>query len=515
MEVDEKASESKEQKSEETVIQKKTATIEYAELDVTKYAANYSGKVKVDRLLHIARVCPSKKKDCYRLAVEEVRKGIDVGIYDRVMEEGQKLLGAQECQFDAAWMTAQSQKNEKQVRYLEDEIQRWRNLSNREKICSSYLEAAEYCVSIGNFNTAISRYIEAKSYAGDTKMLLDINLKIMVTSIRSGQFGHVKSEASHALASEEIFKDNQFKSKVLCCLALYNLYNGRYDMAVHNLIDCHFSVYRQFGEILSGADIALYGGLCALASFSRLQLKKRVLDNSEFKRFLELQPKVASLIQGFYDSEYGKVMSGLNGLRNDMIVDLYLFPRVDHLLTAIRGKALVQYFSPYSAMDINKMASSFKVPVAEMEQELAVCIGDSHISAKIDSHNKIVYASKTNKRNQLFQNVLNLGEEFERDMKAVLLRTSLIRNQVIVSQSRAEWLDAYDLDEAQGAGAGGIMGVASALGGMVKRNIGGGAGGGGHGGGGPRRGPGGGRKGGGGGGGGKGGGGGRKGGRGN
>lgn len=202
-----------------------------------------------------------------------------------------------------------------------DEIQRWRNLSNREKICSSYLEAAEYCVSSGNFNTAISRYIEAKSYAGDTQMLLDINLKIMVTSIKSGQFGHVKSEASHALSSEEVYKDNTFRSKVLCCLALYNLYNGRYEMAVHHFMDCHFSVYNAFGEILSGADIALYGGLCALASYSRMQLKKRVLDNAEFKRFLELQPKVGALIQGFYDSEYGKVMSGLNGLR---VLSLYI-----------------------------------------------------------------------------------------------------------------------------------------------------------------------------------------------
>eukprot|EP01083_Nonionella_stella_P175432 610842_1 len=481
MEIDEKSSEQNdrdEQKDVRSTIQKKTTVIEYNALNITKYASHYSGKVKIDRLLHIARVCPTKKKECYRLAVEEVRKGIDVGIYDRVMESAQKLLGANECQFDGNWMSTQSQTNEKQVRYLEDEIQRWRNLSNREKICSSYLEAAQYCVSIGNFNTAISRYIEAKSYAGDTQMLLDINLKIMVTSIQSGQFGHVKSEASHALASEDIFKDNKFKSKVLCCLALYNLYNGRYDMAVHNLIECHFSVHNVFKEILSGSDIALYGGLCALASFSRLQLKKSVLDNTEFKRFLELQPKVGALIQNFYDSEYGKVMSGLNGLRNDMIVDLYLFPRVDHLLTAIRGKALVQYFSPYSAMDINKMASSFKVPVNEMEQELAVCIGDSHIKAKIDSHNKIVYASKTNKRNELFQNVLNLGEDFERDMKAVLLRTSLIRNQCIVSQSRADWMDSYEMD---GDGqAGGIMGMAqSALGGMGRRIMGGGGGGGG------------------------------------
>merc|ERR1712176_1409008 len=151
------------------------------------------------------------------------------------------------------------------------------------------------------------------------------------------------------------------------------------------------------------------------------------------------------------------------------MIDLYLYPRVDHLLTAIRGKALEQYFSPYSAMDINKMADSFKVPVQEMEQELVVCIGDGHIKAKIDSHNKIVYASKTNKRNELFQKVLNAGVDFERDMKAVLLRASLSKHQVVVSQSRGQWVSDMDTDDNQG----GIMGMASSMLSGVGRRVGG------------------------------------------
>ena len=116
MEVDEKANENSEEKSS---IAKKTTTIEYADFNVSDYASRYDSKVKVDRLLHISRVCPSKKKECYRLCVQEVKKGIDVGIYDRVMEEGQKILGATECTIDGNWMTTQSQTNEKQVRYLE------------------------------------------------------------------------------------------------------------------------------------------------------------------------------------------------------------------------------------------------------------------------------------------------------------------------------------------------------------------------------------------------------------
>ena len=358
-----------------------------------------------------------------------------------------------------------------QVRYLDDEIQRWRNLSNRERICASYLAAAEYCTKIGNYNTAISRYIEAKSYASDAKMLLDINLKIMIASIKSGQLGHVKSEAQHALSSDEIFKDTKFRSKVLACLGLYYLNNGRYDMAVQHFIDCSFQINNKFKEIISGIDIARYGGLCALASFNRQVLKRRVLDNGQFKRFLELEPNVYNLVKGFYDSEYGKVMSGLNNLKKDMKLDIYLYNKVDNLLTAIRGKALVQYFSPYSAMDIKKMASAFNVSLNEMEKELSTCIGDGHIKAKIDSHSKIVYASKVNKRSNLFNRLIRVGDEFNRDMKAILLRTSLNNNNVIVSQTR-ENLMAYDMDIDDDNDKSGLMSVGSMFGQMGRRFMG-------------------------------------------
>lgn len=39
-------------------------------------------------------------------------------------------------------------------------------------------------------------------------------------------------------------------------------------------------------------DMAVYGGLCALATFSREEMKRRVLDNSSFKNFLDLVPQV-------------------------------------------------------------------------------------------------------------------------------------------------------------------------------------------------------------------------------
>merc|ERR1719419_317098 len=106
-------------------------------------------------------------------------------------------------------MQQTQQENDKKTRHLEDEIQRWRNLSNREKICQAYIDAGKFYCLIGSYQTAISRFIEAKSYAGDSKLLLSINLRIINASIQSGNLSHVKSEANHALSSEEIFNDHK------------------------------------------------------------------------------------------------------------------------------------------------------------------------------------------------------------------------------------------------------------------------------------------------------------------
>lgn len=47
-----------------------------------------------------------------------------------------------------------------------------------------------------------------------------------------------------------------------------------------------------FDRVLAPEDIAVYGGLCALATFSREEMKRRVLDNASFKNFLDLMPQV-------------------------------------------------------------------------------------------------------------------------------------------------------------------------------------------------------------------------------
>ena len=50
------------------------------------------------------------------------------------------------------------------------------------------------------------------------------------------------------------------------------------------------------------------------------------------------------------------------------------------------------------------------------------------MQARIDSHNKILYARHADQRNATFQRVLQTGTEFDRDVKSMLLRANIIKH---------------------------------------------------------------------------------------
>ena len=47
-----------------------------------------------------------------------------------------------------------------------------------------------------------------------------------------------------------------------------------------------------YGEVLSAQDVATWGSLCALATFTRRELKALVIDNLGFREYLETTPEV-------------------------------------------------------------------------------------------------------------------------------------------------------------------------------------------------------------------------------
>ena len=72
---------------------------------------------------------------------------------------------------------------------------------------------------------------------------------------------------------------------------------GKGIQAKHALQQClHVQVPNematQYQDVVSAQDIAVYGGLCALASFDRSDLRSYVINNVSFRDYMEVNPEV-------------------------------------------------------------------------------------------------------------------------------------------------------------------------------------------------------------------------------
>ena len=114
----------------------------------------------------------------------------------------------------------------------------------------------------------------------------------------------------------------------------------------------------------------MYAGLCALASFDRAELSRNIINQQNFKQFLELDPQLRDIIQYFYESRYGQCLALLDSIQDNLLLDIYLAPHVSTLYGQIRNRAWIQYFSPYISADMNRMASAFNTTVQQVIRQM-------------------------------------------------------------------------------------------------------------------------------------------------
>merc|ERR1719152_63755 len=122
----------------------------------------------------------------------------------------------------------------------------------------------------------------------------------------------------------------------------------------------------------------------------------------------------------------------LDELKPRLQLDLHLYKHVDVLCSLLRNRAMVQYFTPYSAVNLHSMAEAFGTDVAGVEKELAVLISEGEISARIDSHNKVLQSRSVNTRSSTFAKALEVGLKSNKEANAMLLRASVLRHNMVV-----------------------------------------------------------------------------------
>ncbi|KAB2620632.1 COP9 signalosome complex subunit 1 [Pyrus ussuriensis x Pyrus communis] len=407
------------------------------QLDIEAYASLYSGRTKIMRLLFIAQRSQSNEAmelEALRMAYDEIKKGENTQLHREVVQKIVGRLGP-EYGMDVAWCDTVDRRAEQKKEKLENELNAYRTNLIKESIRMGYNDFGDFYYAHGQLGDAFKSYVRTRDYCTTSKHIVHMCMSSTLVSIEMGQFTHVTSYITKAEQIPDAL-DPVTVAKLRCAAGLAHLESKKYKLAARKFLETGPELGNHYNEVIAPQDVATYGGLCALATFDRMELKNKVIDNLNFRNFLELVPEVRELINDFYSSHYASCLDYLGNLKANLLLDIHLHDHLETLYGQIRHKALIQYTHPFVSVDLHMMANAFKTDVAGLEKELEALITDNQVQARIDSHNKILYARHADQRNATFQRVLQTGNEFDRDVKSMLLRVNLIKHEHNLRSSR-------------------------------------------------------------------------------
>ncbi|GAM24105.1 hypothetical protein SAMD00019534_072800, partial [Acytostelium subglobosum LB1] len=370
--------------------------------DLENYINQYTGFTKIYRLLFIMDTSTELGGEALERVTKEIKCSPNLDLYAQLCSR------IPNSKPDTAWVESTHKKNQQQLERIEQELNAAKANMIKESIRVAHNELGDFYHNIGDFTNALKCYVRTRDYCATPKHILAMCFNIIRTGIDMNNYIHVVNYVTKAEQTPDL--DQTSIAKLRSAIGLSNLENSKY--------------------MISPQDIAVYGGLCALATFDRSELKRKVIDNTVFRNYLELVPEIRELINDFYNSKYSSCLNYLEKLKPTLQLDLHLHDHIDKLYQRIRSKALIQYFSPFSSVDLNVMATAFNTNVASLEKELSKLIMDDSISARIDSHNKRLYARKTDQRSVTFEKSLQVGRDFQTTSNDTLLRLNMLNNNL-------------------------------------------------------------------------------------
>lgn len=245
--------------------------------------------------------------------------------------------------------------------------------------------------SIGHLNEAADAYSRMRQDVSTTKHIIDCGMHLVSVSLQRRDWTMVLNnlgKITGVQGNSDDDKSSQAYTKIVSGIGLMGL--GHYHDAAKSFLMTDFSVpATTYSHIASPNDVAIYGGLLALATMERKDLQARVLDNQSFRTFLEHEPHIRKAISLFVNGRYSSCLAILESVRNDYLLDIYLQRHIPAIYSKIRSKSIVQYFVPFSCVTLDSLNEAFSQAGESTEQELVAMIRAGTLKARLDAKNKV------------------------------------------------------------------------------------------------------------------------------
>lgn len=299
----------------------------------------------------------------------------------------------------------------------------------------------------GDLPNALKSFNRMRDYCTGPGHIATTAFRTMAVNIEQKNWLGVQSQVAKVRAlqmkPEETTKN---QPKILAAQGLQHMSLGELKGAAENFLDVDFAnLGDNYNEIISANDIAVYGGLCALASMSRGELQSKVLDNANFRSFLELEPHIRRAINYFCSSKYSQCLEILESYRADYLLDIYLQDQLLSIYQKIRTKSIVQYFQPFNKVTLESMEKMFGTTssvtadglqngsviasgMSPFKHELVEMIETGGLQARIDLEKNVLVAYEESPRALMQQHAIDTVDKFIQEAQIKLLRLNAINS---------------------------------------------------------------------------------------
>ncbi|KAK9417110.1 putative 26S proteasome subunit RPN7-domain-containing protein [Seiridium cardinale] len=398
-------------------------------LDLDLYISNYKGRTRFDRLLLIGQSSVPLCVDALKAAIVEAKKGKDTQRYRNAWEAIRIAAPNEpEAQWDQAWLDKTEQSNKTETHRLDIELKQYKNNLVRESIRIGYRDIGLHQESIGDLQAAQDAFLRMRGEASTQSHLLEVARHLISAMVQRRDWPSVLANVNKMLSgslSENDLKAQQPYQKVVTGIA--NLHSEKYYEAAKNFLETgDLPACQLLNDVISPNDVATYGGLLALASMDRAELQSRVLNNTSFRSYLELESHIRKAINMFVNGRYSQCLAILESYRPDYLLDIHLQAHVPAIYSQIRTKCIVQYFIPFSCVTLDSMNEAFAKPGESLEAELVTMIRSGKLLARINTIDRLLVAVSSDRRVEMQVKALEAAKNYEKEALERIRRMSII-----------------------------------------------------------------------------------------
>ncbi|KAI0988755.1 hypothetical protein GJ496_003337 [Pomphorhynchus laevis] len=403
------------------------------DINLDKFQEDLVSPICIVRLHFIAVHCPDLRLKAFQLALDESVKHHNTTAYLALHDDIVKLKLEDDLpKCNKQWVDDTKLHIAEKLAGLEVDLQLAKysyneGTSSIENVKRYLNEIADSHLSGSNFSEALRTYLKMRDYycTGENQDQL-ICMHVSLASIFAGDWSNASIYAKKGL-KQNVDSSNPDKQelymRVVCCAAMADLGLSKYKNAAEYFSKINIDQF-SFNQLLTPSHICLYGGICALATFTRQELKA-LYYNSQFRQFLELHPLISEAITSYLDSRYCNMFNCLKKLKGYLLIDIFVSGHVSKLYSLIRKKVFFQFFYPYKSVSLQKMSDTFNKDYNELEHELIQLINEEDINVKIDHDKRMIYNLNLECRWKTYDDAVKIFENFEISKQMIALQNTI------------------------------------------------------------------------------------------